>query len=326
MRSFREAHEADWRRLEDIVARAERKSVRSLADEDLFALPLLYRSALSSLSVARDTSLDKALVDYLESLCTRAYMFVYGVRTSPGSRLARFFRRDWPAAIRAIAMETIIVALMMIAGAVAGYLLVRHDPSWFYEIIPAGLADGRDPGASTASLEAALQDDGSANGDALGAFAAFLFTHNAQIAILAFALGFAFGIPTLLLIAYNGIMLGAFLALYVPRGLGPMVGGWLAIHGTTELFAIILAGAAGLRIGRSVMFPGGATRMAAAVRAGQTAATAMAGVVLMLMVAGLLEGIGRQTITTMPVRYLIGAAALAGWCVYYYLVGRGAND
>src|SRR3546814_2972788 len=68
---------------------------------------------------------------------------------------------------------------------------------------------------------------------------------------MAFALGFAFGVPTLLLEYYQGLSLGAMLAVFSGKGLGVDFGGWLFIHGTTELFAAVLAGAAGLRIGRS---------------------------------------------------------------------------
>ena len=87
-------------------------------------------------------------------------------------------------------------------------------------------------------------------------FATFLFTHNAQIAIFAFALGFACAVPTVLLILYNGLMLGAFFALFAAKGLGPNVAGWLMIHGTTEIFAICISGAAGIRIGMAIAFPG----------------------------------------------------------------------
>ena len=62
---FRAAHEADWARLEELVGRLEKRSIRSLDDDALLALPVLYRTTLSSLSVARDTSLDRALVAYL---------------------------------------------------------------------------------------------------------------------------------------------------------------------------------------------------------------------------------------------------------------------
>ncbi len=78
---FRKVHVADWERLDQLVTRCEKRSVRALSDDDLLALPLLYRSALSTLSVARETSLDRSLVTYLEQLCARAYFQIYGVPT-----------------------------------------------------------------------------------------------------------------------------------------------------------------------------------------------------------------------------------------------------
>ena len=160
---------------------------------------------------------------------------------------------------------------------------------------------------------------GSKASDPLTTFAAYLFTHNAQVALFAFALGFAFAVPTALLLVYNGLTLGALVEIYVAKGLGAMLGGWLIIHGSTELFAITLAGAAGFRIGLAVGFPGRVGRLESAVVAGRTGGTAMAGVVLMLVVAGLLEGIGRQTIEVDWERYAIGGSVFVGWLVYYYL-------
>lgn len=313
---FRKAHEAEWERLEYLVSRIEKRSVRALSDEDLLVLPLLYRSALSSLSVARETSLDRALISYLEQLCTRAYFQIYGVPTSALRQLGRFFARGWPEAVQAIWRETLVSFLLTVAGVVVAYILVNSDPIWFYGIMPEGLAAGRDPSASTEALRATLYDN---HHDGLASAAAFLFTHNAQIAILAFALGFAFGVPTVLVILYNGLMLGAFLAVFVTKGLGWNVGGWLMIHGTTEIFAIVLAGGAGFRIGMAIAFPGRVSRGDSAIAAGRSAATAMAGAVVMLIVAGLLEGIGRQTVTDDWTRYGIGLTMLIGWLVYFYM-------
>ncbi|MGN6620647.1 MAG: stage II sporulation protein M [Sphingomonas sp.] len=314
---FRAAHEADWERLDRIVATIERRSVRALDDDDLLALPLLYRSALSSLSVARETSLDRALVAYLEQLCTRAYFQIYGVPASAGSQIKAFFVRGWPDAVAALWRETVVAALLTIAGALVAYLLVAHDPSWFYGIIPDALAEGRDPSASAETLRTVLYHG--SDKDPLATFATALFTHNAQIALFAFALGFAFAVPSALLLVYNGLMLGALLRVYAAKGLAMPFLGWIMIHGTTELFAITLAGAAGFRIGLAIAFPGRASRLDSAVSAGRNAGVAMAGVVLMLLVAGLLEGIGRQTVTVDWQRYAIGGAAFLGWLVYYYL-------
>lgn len=319
-RGFRAARETEWRRLEAVLQIAERKSVRGLSDEDLLALPVLYRNALSALSVARETSLDLELVTYLEGLCARAYFFVYGVRTSPWRRLALFFNRDWPEAVKSLWRETLVAALLIVAGAVAGFALVSHDPIWFGSFVPEDLAGGRDFAATRDHLSGTLYDRG--GGGWLGAFATFLFTHNSQVAILCFALGFAFGVPTALLLVYNGATLGAFLALFMSRGLGFQLGGWLMIHGTTELFAIALAGAAGLRIGSAIVFPGEQSRLAAATRAGRTSALVMAGVVIMLFVAGLLEGVGRQTILNDGVRYALAAVVLLAWLGFYYLPRR----
>ena len=319
-RRFRAAREGEWRRLEDILNIAEKKSVRSLEDEDLLALPILYRGALSSLSVARETSLDLELITYLEGLCARAYFFVYGVRTSAGSRLAAFFARDWPAAVRGLWRETLVSFTITLIGVLAGYLLVSGDPGWYGSLVPAEMADGRDFDATAEYLRGTLYHDEGGRG--LSAFATFLFTHNSQIAIMCFALGFAFGVPTAMLLIQNGAMAGAILALFATRGLGMQMGGWLIIHGSTEFFAIILAGAAGFRIGWSVVFPGEESRLDAATVAGRSAAIVMAGVVIMLLCAGLLEGLGRQLVTGDAPRYAIGIAMLVLWCAYFYLPRR----
>lgn len=321
-RRFRAEREGDWRRLERIVAAAEKGSLRRLSDEDLIALPVLYRGALSSLSVARETSLDLELVTWLEGLCARAYFYVYGVRTTPARRIAGFFARDWPAAVRSLWRETLVSLALTLLGVATGYLLVISDPDWFASLVPESLAGGRDFSASRETLRATLYDRGD---DALSVFATFLFTHNSQIAILAFALGFAFGIPSAMLLVHNGTVLGAFFALFASHGLGGELGGWLIIHGSTEIFAIVLAGAAGLRIGWAVVFPGEATRLEAASSAGREAAIVMGGVVVMLFVAGLLEGFGRQIIVSQGLRYAIGLVMLLFWLVYFYLPrGRAA--
>jgi uncharacterized membrane protein SpoIIM required for sporulation len=314
---FRAEREADWLRLEQIVNRVERRSVRALSDEDLFALPLLYRATLSSLSVARATSLDRALLDYLEALSLRAYFIVYGTRTDLHRRIGQFFAHDWPAAVRLLWRETLVSLAMLVSGMLAGYLLVAADPSWFGAILGPDEALVRGPAASTAALQKLLVQTG--EGDMLSVFAAFLFTHNAQVCVLSFALGFAFGVPTAFLIAMNGWMAGALMQVYVAHGIGGQLGGWLAIHGTTELFAIVLSGAAGFHIGRRVAFPGEASRLTAAAEAGRAAATVMVGVVVMLTVAAVLEGFGRQEISDSFTRYLIGGIALIVWLAFFYV-------
>jgi uncharacterized membrane protein SpoIIM required for sporulation len=318
---FRAEREADWAKLEALLTRAEGRSAAALSDEQLLAAPILYRAALSSLSVARATSLDQGLIDYLESLCARAYFFVYGTRSTLTERIGRFFAHDWPHAVRGLWRETLISIVLTAAGAIAAFVMCLQDQDWFKSFVPADLAQDRGPGASTAALRATLFDT-SHNAD-LSTFATYLFTHNASVALFAFALGFALCVPTALLITYNGCMLGAFVALFVTHGLGVEAGGWLMIHGVTEIFAICLAGAAGFRIGSATAFPGDRTRLEAASAAGRQAGVVMGGVLVMLFCAGALEGIGRQVVQVTAIRYAIAAATAALWFGYFYLPRRG---
>lgn len=320
---FRRAREDDWRRLERLMDKAEKGSAAKLTDAEILAVPVLYRSTLSALSVARETSLDQGLIEYLETLSARAYFFVYGSRATLQDRLTAFFRQDWPMSVRGLWRETLVSAGLMVLGALVGGWLVMHEPEWFYAFVPGDLSGGRDPAASTETLRATL--DGVEDAGGLSVFAAFLFTHNAQVALLAFALGFALCVPTGLLILYNGATIGAFFALFAGRGLGVELGGWLLIHGVTELFAVILAGAAGLRIGWSVAFPGRKRRLDAAVEAGRTAGVAMGGVVVMLLFAGLLEGFGRQLIVDTGLRYAVAATTALLWGLYFYAPRREAR-
>lgn len=321
--SFRAEREAGWLEFEALLDRVERRSPRALSEDELLRLPTLYRSTLSSLSVARAISLDAGLVAYLEALTLRGYLYLYGVKEGIGKRIVRFFLADWPDAVGNLWRETWASFALLVIGAVAGYRLVAASPLWFEAIMPSALAGGRGPNASAEALRQVLYDGG--RGQFLSGFAAMLFIHNAQVSLLAFALGFALAVPTSLLVLLNGCLLGALFQVYAAKGLGIELGGWLSIHGTTELFAIILSGAAGMRIGTAIAFPGKESRLKAATRAGRVSASAMLGVVAMLLVAGLLEGIGRQTITSDIVRYAIGGAMLLFWLSYFYLLPRMAH-
>jgi uncharacterized membrane protein SpoIIM required for sporulation len=319
---FRREREATWRALEEVVDRAEKRGVQALSSAELVRLPSLYAATLSSLSVARSISLDRNVVEYLESLAGRAYFLVYGARTNFWEAMAEFFAWRLPAAVRRLKLPFAIALTAFLAGVAAGYILTAANADWFYSFVDEDLAGGRTPTASTEFLRDGLFDEDTGDASALSFFATYLFTHNAKIGMLCFALGFALGLPTIILLVQNGLMLGAFYALYVSRGLGLELGGWLFIHGVTELLAIVLCGAAGLALGGAVAFPGAHSRLANLAATGRLAARVVIGAVGLLLVAGLLEGLGRQLVTDTSVRYAIAATTAVAWCLYFGFTGR----
>lgn len=321
---FRAERQSGWRRLESLLDRVEAGGPSALSDGELLALPGLYRSALASLSVARAITLDRALIAYLEDLSGRAYFFVYGSRSSRLQQISRFFRDGWPSSVQRMIPDIAVSLAVMLLAALAAYILVSQDPDWFYSMVPSDLAGGRNPTASAEYLRSTLF--GGEFSNELSVFAISLFTHNAGVSILAFAVGFAFGLPSLLLMAYNGCTIGAFIAVFVAHGLGLELSGWLLIHGVTELLAIAIAGGAGLHIGRAMIFPGDRTRLESAAIAGRYAAQAMGGVIIMLLLAGVLEGVGRQTINDTSIRFAVAGATALLWAAYLFLPRYGQTD
>ncbi len=320
---FRREREDTWRELEALITAADKRGLRQLDADQLARLPHLYRATLSSLSVARSISLDRALVEYLENLVGRAYFVVYGTRQHLRRQLADFFGWRLPRTIRQARWHLLAALVITLAGALAAFALTLHDADYYYAFA-GDMAQGRTPASSTAELRAGLYDPQSVS-SALATFASFLFSHNARIGILAFALGFVAGLPTLWLLFYNGLVLGAFAALYHARGLGVDLWGWLLPHGVTELSALIFCGAAGLMLGQGLVFPGSRLRLDSLRERGRAAATIVIGAVLMLFLAGLIEGIFRQTVTDIYVRYAVAITTAIGWSLYFGLVGRARD-
>ncbi len=317
---FRREREATWQELEALIAAADKSGLRSLTADQLARLPHLYRATLSSLSVARSISLDRALTEYLENLVGRAYFVVYGTRQALKKQMADFFLWKLPSTIRRAKWHILIATIVTLAGAIAAFQLTLHDMDYYYAFV-GDMAQGRTPAASTAELKAVLYDKGSVSGS-LATFAASLFSHNSRIGIMAFALGFIAGLPTLILLFYNGLVLGGFAALYHSRGLSVDLWGWLLPHGVTELLAVILCGAAGFLLAHGLVFPGSQTRMDALRERGRHASVIVIGAVMMLFIAGMIEGIFRQTVTSVPVRYSVAGATAVWWIFYFGFVGR----
>lgn len=316
---FREARQGDWRALNSALDRVEKQGLKSFSVEDILNLPLLYRSAMSSLSMAQSISLDRNMITYLQALCVRAYVYIYGPQTRVKDILSGFFARDWPRGVRKLWAEIALSFALVVLGGVTGWMMCAHDQSW-YTIFMGGMSEGRTPGASR---EALLKTLGSGGKDAmLSPFAVFLMTHNVGVAISAFAFGILFGIPTFILMVMTGVQMGALLWLFASKGLGLELAAWLSIHGTTEITAFTIAGACGFHIARRLMFPGDLSRRAALMQAGRLTGTVMIGVAVMLTIAGCLEGIGRQTVTASWLRFGIGAAMLTLWAIFFLGVGR----
>ena len=150
-----------------------------------------------------------------------------------------------------------------------------------------------------------------------------IFTNNIRVTFYAFALGAMLGVGTLYILAYNGAMFGAIIALTYRAGFGNDLLSFVVGHGVIELSCIFIAGGAGLLIGTALLMPGDLSRGDALKSRGMEAVRLIVGCVPLLVVAGIIEGfISPQPI---PAAIKIGIGTLTGLVLYSYLLLAGRD-
>jgi uncharacterized membrane protein SpoIIM required for sporulation len=155
-------------------------------------------------------------------------------------------------------------------------------------------------------------------------FAASVFSNNVQVAFVAFALGILLCVGTLYVLIVNGANLGVALGLFAAVGQQPKFWGLVLPHGLLELTSVFIAGAAGLRLGWTVIDPGDRPRLAALAEQGRRTVVIVVGLILTFGVAGAIEGFvtGRPWPTVLRVG--VGALAEAAFLAYALILGRRA--
>lgn len=323
---FRAEREGDWKRLEGLVRKVESSGVRSLSYHDARDLASTYRQTISSLSVAREISLDRALLDYLDNLSARAYLVIYAPQGSVNGLVMRLLRFGIPQAVRRCSMPLLIGFGAMILGILLGYALFEQDSSWYAIFHPGEMSGPRNPFATREAMLATLYDPDVSFTDSLSAFASFLFSNNTRVALMVFSLGVMCAVPNFVLTLYNGVLLGAFYGVFADKGLGYDVFGWLSIHGVTEISAICVACAGGAQLGLAVLMPGNMTRRDALRHRGRDATKLALLAVLMLVVAAILEGFFRQLVQSPETRLLIGWGFGAFWIYWLFFTGKQGEE
>ena len=232
-----------WSELEGVLNKLEKRPELKLALDKLERFHFLYQRASADLARIKTFSAEPNTRAYLESLVARAFGEIHETRKNP-HRLAplHWFFATFPQTFRRqIHSFWICLAAMLLGSFFGGFVLVA-DPDAKAVLLPFSHLHG-DPSDRVAEEEAVEKDrlEG-----AKSTFSSYLMTHNTKVSIFTLALGMTWGIGTLIMLFYNGVILGAVAFDYVLAGETTFLLGWLLPHGVIEIPAIILAGQAGL--------------------------------------------------------------------------------
>lgn len=310
-----------WERLALLLDRAEQSPERELGPDGMRELLRLYRLASSDLNQARSLTADPEILERLNALAGRGYRFIYRRRRGGGlpQRIGAFLVRDVPDAFQRHRAAVASAAGALLLGAFFGAAVVLSSPHAAEDLIPEQFFT-QSPRERVQEIEE--NDERIANVEDAAVFSSELYTHNIKVSFLAFSLGALTLIGGIWILFYNGVILGAVAASYFLDDVTVFFVAWVGPHGALELPAIALAGAAGLAAGRALLLPGQLTRGESVRRVFPRVWRMMVAIMLILVVAGLIEGSFSQfSAKTVPYALKIAVAAVlhAGLLVWLFL-------
>lgn len=305
--AYSAAHREEWDRL------AQLGSQRTFTGAEADELIERYQSGATQLSAIRTTVGESAQGDRLSLSLSRARLRFTGASTNVLSQLPRFFAAQLPAALYSI--RWLCVAVTIATG------LVAFLYAWWGISNPEVLASLLTPEERRQFAE---EDFVAYYSNYSGtSFTAQVWTNNAWIAAQAIGLGIL-GVFTPAVLMSNAQNLGLSAAIMAEFGHLDDFFLYIAPHGQLELYAIFVAGAAGIRIFWAWIAPGARTRAQSLAETGRALFTIVIGLILALLVSGIIEGFVTRQDWPWVIKIGIGTIALAAFLVYQWVVGGRA--
>lgn len=315
---FYQSRQGDWQMLTKLLDRSQ-SDIQQLSPEEVITLGRLYRVVTSDLALAQRDFPNHRVTAYLNQLVARAHALVYRSEPLALRRLRCFALVGFPQIYREIFPFTLVAALLFIIPALAAGLSTAWQPETSRWLLPAAAQE------LIASIERQeLWTKIPINERPYSS--AFIMQNNIQVAFLAFGSGVLGGIFTVLIITYNGLLLGGITGLTARYDIGFELWTFVIGHGVIELSVIFMAGGAGLMLGWATLQPGLLRRRDALTIAARKAVRLIIGCVPLLVLAGLIEGfISPAETIPWPFKWALGLGS--GVLLYSYLIfaGRGSD-
>ena len=310
---FIRANQPLWDRLEALTRKARGNPGR-LSTAELEELVAAYERVNTHLSLARTQLRDPGLVASLTGLTARAGAVVYGNRARTWRALLTFFADTFPAAVWHSRRFVAVATALFILPAAAFSIWIGNSSAALEVVAP--------PVVREAYVEEDFEKYYSS--EPSGQFASEVTTNNIMVGIMAFAAGILFCVFTAYMLILNGMNLGFALGLFIAAAQQPKFWGLILPHGLLELTAVFLAGAAGLRLGWTLIDPGDRPRGEALTEEGRRAIAIVLGLVVVFSIAGLIEGFVTGSPLPTAARVGVGVTVEVAFITYVVVRGRSA--
>lgn len=289
-------------------------ALRGLSAQELQRLLNDYQQVTADLARARAMGAPHQTLVMLNRLVAMTHRVLYGylpAESSEAARLAphlRFAQEVWNSR-----RVVLLSAAMFFIPLGMAYFAVQWHPALGFDLVPEGFYRFDPAHAENLhEIPSLTRPMVSSN----------IITNNIQVTLMAFGLGLTAGLGTTAVLIFNGVHIGVVAGWMTLHGHSRALLGWILPHGSTELLAIVLSGAAGYLLAEALVTPGLRPRTVALREAGRRALVIELGVMGMLVIAGLIEGFISPSSLPFEVRLLVLGMSLTLWGVLFVGLGR----
>ena len=313
--AFVAAHQGAWWRLQQLTEKA--RKLTQVSPDELDEMVHLYQRSGANLANARvEYAGDSALVNRLTLLVSDAHGVLYGQRDTEVRRgIIQFATVTFPAAIYSLRRYILVAALLTFVPWAVFQIWLSVSPAAFDVAAPDGAAEQY----INQDFEDYYSNQPSQN------FASQVFFNNIRVGFLAFAAGALLCVVTAALLAYNGAQGGMAGGLFTHVGQADKFWGLILPHGMLELSAVVVAGAAGLRIGWAIIDPGDRPRFHAITDEARRSGSVLVGLIVAFLLAATVEGFVTGKPWPTSLRIGIGVFVFLlfwGWTIVYAVRAR----
>lgn len=315
--AFEQLHGRTWNRLEELLEELEQH--KSTDSQELKHFSSLFRKVCHFHALAIERQYSSYLVDQIEDIVVRAQQQLYRRKHGNLVHFIRFIVQDLPALVRSERYYVAIASALFILPTLILWIGTLVSPELVYTVVDPAQVSQMEAMYDPANRIVGSARDSGTNWSMFG----FYIQNNISVSFRTFASGIAYGIGSGFFLIFNGALLGAVAGHLTNVGFSSTFFTFVIGHGSFELTAIVLSGAAGLRLGYALLAPGQLTRIAALKYAAHIAIRIVYGVILMLVIAAFIEAFwSSNNLFPAWLKYTVGAGLWALVLSYFYFCGR----
>ena len=317
---FEASHQDFWQQLEDAVystgSAGKRSRARPSLDNDF---PEHYRKLCHHLSLARSRHYSPMLVSRLEKLVIASHQVFYQRKTHLLAAVLRYLTAGFAQSVRREMKWVVISGILFFGSFFTMLVTLQYQPDMVYTILDgeqlAEMESMYDPSSAKIGRERASDTD-------FQMFGFYIF-NNTGIGLRTFASGLLLGVGSFITLLFNGLVIGSVAGYLTYLGYTTTFWSFVAGHSAMELLAIVLSGAAGFKMGFSIISPGRKSRLRSLRDNAKQAVYMMYGVVLMFFIAAFIEAYWSSMTNIEPViKYGVGISLWILLLLYFSLAGR----